>query len=104
MAFPLRLNGTGRGVATAAGWVAVVALLWWRMGRLEDQVQALTAAVVALEVRLGPAHIAREGPGNRRGREHGEKRWRRPPPAGPGRPGGPLPHPARPHHPGCGAT
>ncbi len=56
MSLPLRLNGTGRGFATAAGWLAVVAVLWWRMGRLEVQVEALTSAVVSLEVRLGPAH------------------------------------------------
>ncbi len=56
MALPLRLNGNGRSAINAAAWVAVVAVLWWRMGRLEGQVEALTAAVVSLEVRLGPTH------------------------------------------------
>ncbi len=56
MALPLRLNGQGRNVVNVAAWVAVVAVLWWRMGRLEEQVGTLAAAVVSLEVRLGPAH------------------------------------------------
>ncbi len=59
MAQPLHLSPNGRSTVNVVALVAAVVVLWWRMGRLEDQVQSLTAAVVALEVRLGPAHTGR---------------------------------------------
>ncbi len=65
MASPLNLSSNARGGLNVALLVAAVAVLWWRMDRLERQVDALTTAVLGLQVRPGatdPPPPARPSP------------------------------------------
>ena len=53
MASPLNLSSNTRSGVNLVLLVAAVAVLWWRMDRLERQVDALTTAVIGLQVRPG---------------------------------------------------
>ena len=56
-----RANGVLPAVNLVA-LVAAVAVMWWRLGRLEPQVDGLRAAIAALQVEVAVMHQALDHP------------------------------------------